>query len=218
MLLLSPDAGLVCLVTPTGVQLWIADDPGGSVLDMIAWPDRTYPKWPDHPRWGALGEGGHAGVVGFPGGFSLWKRAGMSSPSAPLRVVSGSNDKMKQRSFVSDAGGSIPSSPALTPDGRWLAWADGGVVKLFDVSKLDGKQEEQVPTVLVERGEEYAVPSAGEHGRSSMNAVALSSDARWLAAACWDGTVRVWDLQDLQRVLDRLAVPAVRAPAVAQGP
>ena len=38
---------------------------------------------------------------------------------------------------------------------------------------------------------------------SVTNGVAFTSDARWLATGCWDGQIRLWDLQTgkLQKVL-----------------
>ena len=70
----------------------------------------------------------------------------------------------------------------FSPDGRWLAFSGTpntgeerrGTIIFWDVATWSA-----VRTLILPDG----VPS-----------IAFSPDGRWLASACWDGTVRIWDV------------------------
>gem|GEM_PF-2355963 len=184
-LLLSSD-GLFCgEVTRGEVLVWSAGSPGSGWSAGMKWSDAD---------WAVLSDGGTVGVVGSPSGLVVYR---LPEQGAEELLVSFESDH-------EDEGG-ITCSPALTPDGRWLAWADGGVIKLYQVQyEPDGVQAKHIPTVIVEPGQDWAVQPS--RSRPTITVVALSPespDGTWLAAAGGDGVIRVWQLDDLQECLKR---------------
>lgn len=143
------------------------------------------------------------GVVGSPNGLVVYR---LPEQGAEELLVSFESDH-------EDEGG-ITCSPALTPDGRWLAWADGAVIKLYQVQyELDDVQAKHIPTVIVQPRQDWAVQPS--RSRPTITVVALSPeglDGTWLAAAGGDGVIRVWQLDDLQECLKRAksALPSLK--------
>ena len=179
-LLLSSD-GLFCgEVTRGEVLVWSAGSPGRGWSAGMKWSDAD---------WAVLSDGGTVGVVGSPSGLVVYR---LPEQGAEELLVSFESDH-------EDEGG-ITCSPALTPDGRWLAWADGVVLKLYQVpNQSEDAQAKRIPTVIVERGQDWAV----QPGDTVVALSPESPDGTWLAAAGGDGVIRVWQLDDLQECLRR---------------
>ncbi|HJS08290.1 MAG TPA: WD40 repeat domain-containing protein, partial [Pirellulales bacterium] len=81
---------------------------------------------------------------------------------------------------------------ALSHDGRFVAAAENGAVRLWDRSALD-----------------TAVRQRDLHGHEqSVSRLAFSPDSQWLVSASHDGEVRLWDLRDeqLQDAMIALAI------------
>ncbi len=182
-LLLSPDGGFLNVLKADRVECQRADDPHRGMPSTLIL---------EGAAWGVLSEGGVVGVAASPKGLKACRLRG----------------EMKERDlahFKSDDLGGISCPPALTPDGRWLAWADGAVIKLYRVQyELDDVQAKHIPTVIVEPRKDWAVQPSGS--RPTITVVALSPespDGTWLAAAGGDGVIRVWQLDDLQECLRR---------------
>jgi WD40 repeat protein len=163
----SPDVPVLATASEGTFQLWNIANPRRTIAlgQPIVGHDQAVVSLTFCPGRDLLVSGDEGGKV------RLWQVADPKRPVAIGEPLEGNADAV--------------DSVACSPNGRILAVAGTGMVKMWDLAG-------QMPIPL------GALPAG--HGQA-VNSVAISPDSQTMAAAADDGLVSLWDIKDLRNAV-----------------
>ncbi|MFN8360384.1 MAG: hypothetical protein U0264_10770 [Candidatus Kapaibacterium sp.] len=142
-----------------------------------------------------------------------FNKASNGSPNDP-DIYKALSDVADDKTVLSGHSGEV-RSVAVSPDGQWyLSGSNDGSVRLWSAINRNGPQPNSTVLKYTKSTRKISKSTASTEGRAitsgifdkAVRSVAMSTDSKFAAAGYFDGTIRVWNVDN--RAAEPMVIPA----------